>query len=329
MKCFSFASDQIESLEALIGWVGNDVLPLSSFNLMNASSYQLAMIGCSILLMIGSALGSENSKSDIDFIRFVEAASGAKLQTAVTRFEGRSGEVVDLIGAVHIADAKYYRDLNQRFRGYEGVLYELVGGAFQPGRDQKRGGDPSKMQWIGVLQESMKNTLQLTGQLEGIDYTVPQMIHADMGISEFFGTQASKGESFLGLWAKAWRAQMNVLEEGGKSEQPGLAKILEILCRKDSAVELKRILAREFDQVERLMEGIETEGGTVIIGERNRVALEVLDAELKKGKKKIGIFYGAAHMPDMSIKLQALQFTKKTTEWLTAWDLPSPPKPSR
>ena len=60
--------------------------------------------------MIGSALGSENSKSDIDFIRFVESASGAKLETAVTRFEGRSGEVVDLIGAVHIADAKYYQD---------------------------------------------------------------------------------------------------------------------------------------------------------------------------------------------------------------------------
>lgn len=296
---------------------------------MTASSYQLSMIGCSILWMTGAATGSEAPKPDVDFIRFVESPRGDKLQTAITRFEGKSGEVVDLIGAVHIADAKYYQELNQRFRSYDGVLYELVGGAFQPDRPHKIGGDSSKMQWIGVLQESMKNTLQLTGQMEGIDYTVPQMIHADMGISEFFGTQQSKGESFLGLWAKAWRAQMNVLEEGAKSEQPGLAKILEILCRKDSAVELKRIVAREFDQVERLMEGLEAEGGTVIIGERNRVALGVLDAELKKGKKKFGIFYGAAHMPDMSMKLQALQFTKKNTEWLTAWDLPAPPKPSR
>jgi hypothetical protein len=101
-----------------------------------------------------------------------------------------------------------------------------------------------------------------------------------------------------------------------------LAKILEILCRKDSAPELKRLVGREFDQVERLMEGIESAGGTVIIGERNRLALQVLETEVAKGKRKIGIFYGAAHMPDMEHKLEEKGFIRKATDWLTAWDLP-------
>ena len=37
----------------------------------------------------------------------------------------------------------------------------------------------------------------------------------------------------------------------------------------------------------------------ILIGDRNEAAMKVLVRELANGKKRIGIFYGAAHMPEL------------------------------
>ena len=69
---------------------------------------------------------------------------------------------------------------------------------------------------------------------------------------------------------------------------------------------------------------LEGEDGSTIIGQRNRKALEVLRRELKNGKKRIGIFYGAGHLPDMEKRLAegfGLYPNKKSIKWLTAWDM--------
>ena len=70
-----------------------------------------------------------------------------------------------------------------------------------------------------------------------------------------------------------------------------------------SELELKRGMASQFDEVEKLMSGVEEGEGTVIVGERNRVAFEVLDKQLAAGKKHLAIFYGAAHLTDMEQRL--------------------------
>ncbi len=278
--------------------------------------------------MCGAWLRAEGPKAtEPDYVRFTENEKGAQLQTAVGRLQNAKGVTVDLIGAVHIADKAYYDLLNTRFKTYDVVLYELVGGDFKDRPKTKQSDAGGRLHWIGWLQETMRSTLALTGQLEGIDYTAGNFVHADMGAGEFFSTQETKGESFLGLFLKTWKAQMAVAADGGAPDQPGLAKVLEILCRKDSPTELKRLVGREFDQVDELMAGVEADGGTVIVGERNRVALEVLDRILAKGRKKIGIFYGAAHLADMEKRLATKGFTRNSTEWLTAWDLPPEPKP--
>jgi hypothetical protein len=59
----------------------------------------------------------------------------------------------------------------------------------------------------------------------------------------------------------------------------------------------------------------------VLVTERNKAALKVLSEELGKGKKKIAIFYGAAHMTDMSKRLEAMGFSPVGTRWNVAWDL--------
>ena len=57
------------------------------------------------------------------------------------------------------------------------------------------------------------------------------------------------------------------------------------------------------------------------------VDLRRVQRELAAGKKKIGIFYGAGHHPDMESRLIKdfdLHPEKSSIQWLTAWDMKSP-----
>jgi len=65
----------------------------------------------------------------LEFIRVTEDGDDTRLETAVTRFE-KDGVSVELIGAIHVADAKYYTALGKRFENYDALLYEGIGNAF-------------------------------------------------------------------------------------------------------------------------------------------------------------------------------------------------------
>jgi hypothetical protein len=80
--------------------------------------------------------------------------------------------------------------------------------------------------------------------------------------------------------------------------------------------------------METLMAGLESGEGTVIVTERNKIAFGVLDQQLKAGKKRLALFYGAAHLPSMEKMLIERGFKKTKSEWLKAWTLPPEPKPA-
>lgn len=258
-----------------------------------------------------------------NFIRFVEEDESDSLQTAVVSYESPQKIKVDLVGAIHIADKAYFDGLNVRFKGYEAVLYELVGPSFEERGKPEAKKQAEKLQWVGQLQTMMRDTLKLHGQLEGIDYTAKNFVHADMDMSQFTQTQTEKQESFLSLYLKAAQAQKEVNEKRGvNSDAAGMVMLLKILTMKDSSTELKRMIAQEFDSVEDIMAGMETGDGTVLVGERNKVALQVMDKEIAAGKKRIAIFYGAAHLGDMEERLLKKGFKRTKVEWLKAWALP-------
>lgn len=302
-----------------------------------------------------------------EFVRFVEDTSGARLQTANATYRNADGVTVTLIGAVHVADSAYYDELNDLFKSFDTVLYEMVGGpiekreermkattephvpvphqqedsaqdtespatqktpassdtdkqAASEGETPASGGDA--LSWLPMLHGMLQNTLALEGQLDGIDYHQPNFVHADMSLEEFSSMQQDRQEGFLALWLKAVQVQIDNPQV--TANQPGLLQILEILTRQDSATELKRLIGRTFDSVEALMAGMEAGDGTVIITERNKVALKVMEEQIKAGKRNLAIFYGSAHLPDMEKRLQEMGFKKQQSTWMTAWDLPAP-----
>lgn len=281
-----------------------------------------------ILAALGMALtfGAEPDESPpvsateaTDFLRFVEGDEADSLQTAIVTYLSPTGVSVALVGAVHIADKAYFDALNTRFKAYEAVLYELVGRPIELREELKPGDGSEKLQWLGQVQEMMRKTLKLESQLKGIDYQAKNFVHADMTVEGFFESQEDKKETFLTLWMKAMQAQSALPRD---RPQPSMIELLMILQKKDSSTELKRLVGREFDSMEKLINGIEANGGTSIIGERNRHALEVMEREIKAGKKRLAIFYGAAHLPDMEGRLLKLGFKRKKVEWINAWNLP-------
>jgi hypothetical protein len=267
------------------------------------------------VLLLASALPAQEP----DYLRYMEDKDGASsLQTAITSFTNAAGATVDLVSAVHIADKAYFTTLNQRFLSYDAVLYELVGGPMPKEGDLSDRPQDPKLAWIASMHQRLQESLALSSQLHEIDYRAANFVHADMTIEQFLAAREQKSESFLGLLFKAMDVQNQLDSSGG----PGLVKLLEILVRQDSADDLKRMIGREFDSVENLIAGLEAGEGTVIITERNRIALEKLQAEIKRGQKRLAIFYGAAHLPSMEKELLKLGYTKMKTEWVKAWAMP-------
>jgi hypothetical protein len=99
---------------------------------------------------------------------------------------------VDLIGAVHLGSRQYYNTLNRLFADYDAVLYELV--APDNARVPKPGRKPSGA--IGNAQHGLTKMLGLEFQLDQIDYTAKNFVHADLSPKEFDAAMAKRGESW-------------------------------------------------------------------------------------------------------------------------------------
>lgn len=274
-------------------------------------------------LFCGLLLAEEKPSSTANYVRWTEGDDHSSLETAIGHFEQTDGRKLDLIGAVHIADKAYYTDLNRRFKNYDALLYEMVGGPVpktnKEKEDRAKARDSSSLAWVGQLHETMQRTLALSSQMAEVDYSPNNFVHADVSLQKFQELKKQKQESFLGLMMKAMVVQADLEAQGKLAPQPDLVQLLGLLVKGGSASDLKRIIGAQFDQIEALISGIEGPDGSVIIGERNRTALDVLEKQLSAGKKKLGIFYGAAHLPDMESRLLKSGWKKTGTTWLPAW----------
>ena len=256
-----------------------------------------------------------------DFLRFRTTGDDeGALEVAVARYRDAEGRTVDLVSAIHIADAAHYRDLQRLFEEYDALLYELIGpeGAKpRPGQRQDS--------VISLFQKFLQRGLGLAFQLEGIDYRQPNFVHADISASEFGTLTEERGEGFWRTLHRAYvssMAQQAALARAADPDAPPFDMVSAV--RRGEGLHLLRMtLARLFDTMELQMAAFEGvgEGGSVIIGARNERAIEVLQQQLAAGKRRLGIYYGAGHMPDLDRRLRALGFTLTDVRWLTAWDV--------
>jgi hypothetical protein len=275
-----------------------------------------------------------------DYVRYVGDNLRGKLETAVVTMKNAAGVRVELIGAVHIADANYYKLLTDIFKSYETLLFELVDGqslkdaseitpkgkrptASAPapvGADEESTDDKESNPAFTVLRLMMQGLgtyLRLQYQTDGIDYHTKNFVHADVSLEEFQRLQAEKGESFATIFQKALEAEFKRGKR--KDEEPTGGQMLLALLGDSSGIKIA--MARMLGKAESLGQDLGFGPDSVIVGERNRVALEIFDRQVKAGRKNMGIFYGAAHLPDLENRLEQRGYRRTGERWVTAWDI--------
>lgn len=287
----------------------------------------------------------EETEAQQEYIRIrrSERKAAVALETSVIHF-GKSrfypNATVDLIGAIHLGEAGYYRKLNQLFEEYDILLFEAV----MPEQAVRRGLRPggggrgrthrlnAEEEWteakvglqaIGILQLGMKDVLGLEFQLAAIDYTARNFVHADMTQEEFERSMARRGESFSEILAREMGKAALMQQKVNPVAQQ--LDVLISLLASDRVYRVRRIAAVELTKANEGDAFAGADGTSTIITERNIKALAVLKNQLRRGQKKIGIFYGAGHFPDMEKRLlDEFRFQRLSETWLTAWHLKAP-----
>jgi hypothetical protein len=257
------------------------------------------------------------------FMRFVDDGhGGGSLQTADVEFRNANGVDVHLVGAIHIAEKGYYDLLNQQFQGYDSVLYEMVKPKDMPVPAPGQGETSTNP--ISEFQVFLKDALNLDFQLDDIDYTAPNFVHADLDKETFEQMQEARGETFEMIFLKSLMNSFTnppTPKETAQDGEDAGADLISILCRPDMERQIKVVIARQLGQMDLSAMGLDGPGGSVLVTERNKKALSVLQEQITSGKKKLAIFYGAAHMTDMSKRLEDMGFQPVSTRWNAAWDL--------
>ena len=277
---------------------------------------------------------SDKVPTFIRIVRDEKTDEPLRMETATVRYVKRSRKVdgkrrgqavtVDMIGAVHVGERSYYTALNKQFEQYDALLYELVA---PKGARPPKGAGAASNNPAGFLQNAMKTTLELDHQLELIDYSRKNFVHADLSPEDMAAAMRKRGDTALtvtlGVLADMIR-QQNIAEakarKRGAKGQAEEVDLLTMLLDPNGPVKMKRMMA---EQMADLGEGTGV-GKTLdqlLIKDRNAAAITVLQEQLEEGKRRLGVFYGAAHMPDFHERLLAMGFRPSTVTWTTAWDL--------
>ncbi|MBQ6826908.1 MAG: hypothetical protein IJO46_02755, partial [Thermoguttaceae bacterium] len=257
-----------------------------------------------------------------------------RLATSIVRFEGefraKDGETrsvaVDLIGAIHLGEPDYYERLNAEFKEYETVVFELVAEKGFEARDlaaaqeAKKAAPASPLDALSFLQQSLADALGYVYQIEGIDYSAPNLKRGDANADDFLLRLATGGD-VPRFFADA-SLESIFTSNNGRFEGWALA----YFAAKNKRLTLRRLFADELAQTELASEPGARE--TTLIHYRNKIAINAALEELEAGKTKIAVFYGAAHLDDLARRVERTLENPRRLEprWFTAWSMESETK---
>ena len=169
---------------------------------------------------------------------------------------------------------------------------------------------------IAAMQVGMQSALGLEFQLDHIDYTKDNFVHADMSPEEFSESMEKNDESVMKIMLKAVGQSMS------RPSSMNNMDMLSILLAKDKTVKMRQMFAEQMQDMEGGMAIFEGNDGSTIINHRNTKCMDIMRREMNDGKKHMAIFYGAGHLPDMQrILTSEFKMKRGGQRWLKAWDL--------
>lgn len=257
------------------------------------------------------------------FVRIFDNGDGHRaLEVAVADYSWKDGKSISLVSAIHVADKEYYSELNNLLSKYDAVLYELVGpkGA-KPIPGMKRGG------FLNRLQEGFAELLGVALQLDEVDYSPKNFVHADVSFEELIAEAQRRGDTLFSIIVNVISDMFSMQEK--MQNLPFQPKTTaELIALMFDPIMLRNFVAQSLAYVnsDASVTGFATLD-PYVIGLRNAKVIEVLrEEEVSNKAKTFAVFYGAGHMHDLESRLlNELNAKRTATSWLKAWDLS--PKP--
>ncbi len=275
----------------------------------------------------------------------------AGLHVGVTTYVHPDGKArVDLIGAVHIAEKEFYRDVQRILEDATVVLYEGIKPKNAKMHEALESA-PTEMNPIRELQTKMAKWFGMAFQLEAINYNRPHFVHADMTAEEFMGggkapvdtkptTPSSKSDTPTTPPGKNGKAAPTKPKgaaakiTGQAATLQGLLKVagplLDMLIGKgDQGGPMRRMMKNKFAEVMgsvdmlKMMNVTMPDTAELLLTKRNDIVTRRVKEQMAKlgAKDSIAIFYGAAHLPGIEKDLiEKLGYKRAGTRWLSAWN---------
>ncbi len=220
-----------------------------------------------------------------------------------------TGRRVYLVGAVHIAHADCFDALQSVLDSMDLVLWEGVGSKEAPTEEALE-----RFDVLFKTQVMLKNILNLDFQLQEVDYKRAFWRNCDMSVNELQQELDARQLKIMPN-EQMFRAVFGTIF---KLVDPNSIPRSELIGRPYRAT-----IAPLMADPDTIFQRAGAEGLKVVLIElRNRVVIDEVEAELDKpdGPQRIGIFYGAGHLPDMCAKLQAERGMRYLrTYWIPAW----------
>ncbi|MGC8742331.1 MAG: hypothetical protein ACP5T0_00435 [Verrucomicrobiia bacterium] len=259
-----------------------------------------------------------------------------ELQVAVRRLipnKANSPEIW-IVAVSHIGESNYYHNIQSILDKSALVLYEGVGMSNSANSIKKihtqKDKFTSSTKTESSFQEKIADTLGLVFQLDAIDYSKPNFKNCDMSFNQLqrIFTEKKTAEKIISTEAvKEWEKVKDLYTGDSFAVQ-----LMEIALKViGSSPKIRAMMKMVFietlgkvdgdlSQWSGLPEGVK-ELFQILIRERNKVIIEQLKKELlkKKGHRKISLFYGAAHCPDLENQIvKNLNYRPLDQIWFSA-----------
>jgi hypothetical protein len=282
----------------------------SSTNLVQHSSYR-----------------NENKHEKVGYLRVIRRDGRPdSLEAQIGTFRNSKGQLVDLVSALHVGEHSYYQQLNQEFKSYDAVLYELIA----PDNVVPEANEPSDNA-LSDGQMLLTNMLGLTFQLNEINYKARNFVHADLTPEQLFASMDKRGESAKQMIFQILQESLTDTADIDPADALALNLALpRIMVRGAKASDhalLRRVFAASFEKIEKITSGLSGPNGSTLITVRNQRAIEVMQRQFARGRRRLAIFYGAGHMVDLEGRLKKLGFQPQSVRFIKAWDLREPKPP--
>jgi hypothetical protein len=246
---------------------------------------------------------------------FIKYEPGTGLEVAVTDFVSPvNSQVITLYSTVHIAEHDYYKAVQKDLDTYDAVLYEGVGGDKQKMAQQAK--TPSM---LSTIQGLMGDVLGLEFQLDNIDYTRKNLVHADVGSMDEL-KEKMNGESITPMGNYINEDQLASFKPVLDVSRPILKQILKAFPDLQNSIKAKFADSLANTDITTKMS---PELRKALLQDRNEIVIKVLNDQLQNhpDHKKLAIFFGGAHMVDLKERLQKMGFKESNKRWMTAWKI--------